>query len=200
MSEEDFYQVDGFQRRLAERTYENIHNGLQNVSVDVVLGSAGVFGIGLGKRKMKALFDAIPHILSIYKEVYRNEMLDMVMEVEGFSNKTATKIVDNLQVAEKFIEDISQYATFKNKNLEENKDDGVVSLEGLKFVISGVRDAVLEEKVVSRGGKFVGSVSGNTTCLIVKSKDGKVTGKIQSAMNLGIPVCTLDEFKVRYSL
>lgn len=202
MTEEDFYKIDGFQRRLAERTYQNIHNGLQNVSIDVVLGSAGVFGFGFGKRKMKALFDAIPELLVVYRDMSKKEILDMVMEVEGFSDKTATKIVNNLEVADKFIEDISRYATFKDvaEDIEEGVGGNIVSVNGLKFVISGVRDKILEEKVVSRGGKFVGSVSGNTTCLIVKSKEAKPTGKIKSAMDLGLPIYTVEEFKEVYSL
>jgi NAD-dependent DNA ligase len=73
-------------------------------------------------------------------------------------------------------------------------------MKGNKFVVSGFRDKKLEEDINQRGGKLTTSVSGNTTGIIVVSKGGKLTGKVEKASQLGIPIYTKEEFKKKYNI
>lgn len=191
--QEDFEKIEGFGKRLAERTYENIHNGLQNISLSTLLGASGVFGMSIGKRKTEILLDAIPDLLDIYKLISKEELTELINGVEGFSDKTTAKIIENLPWADKFYENIKPYTTIKQKITA--SDD----LKKMKVVFSGFRNLELEEHVKTRGGKVVTSVSKNTTALVVSDKDSK-SSKIQKAIDLGINIYDEEEFKDTFRL
>lgn len=191
-TQEDFLKIDTFGERLAERTYNNIHNGLQNISLHIVLGASGIFGYGLGTRKIKQLLLEIPNLLQIYKEKEKNEMFDMIMNVEGFSKKTTDKIVDNLFWADKFISALNNFATFKKNKIISNK-----KLKDKKIVFSGFRDKILEENINNMGGKVTSSVSKNTDYVIVIDKNN-TSSKIQKAKKLKIPIIEKQQFIKKY--
>ena len=175
---------NGFKEKTATRISENISKGLHGVETSVLLGSSGVFGYGVGRKRINALLLDIPDIFSTDKEGLK----DRVMEVEGFSDKIADMIVENLDNAIQFIDDIGPYVTYVDNNRISD------SLVGSKFVFSGFRSPDLEEEIINRGGKTTTSVSKNTTAIVVASKESKQTGKVTKALNLGIPIYTKDEF------
>lgn len=191
----DFEKIEGFGARLAERTYENIHSGLQNVEVYKVLGASSIFGIGIGERKLKLLFDEYPLILSDYKKVSKNTLYSMINGIEGYSDITTEKIVENLDWAKKFIDAISLFSTFKDNK----KSGGDVSneLEGKKFVFSKIRDEDLEKQIKKKGGQVTTSVSSKTYALILGNKE-QSSNKINKAKQLGILVYEKDEFIEKY--
>lgn len=186
-SQEDFEEIEGFGKRLAERTYENIHNGLKNISISLLLGASGVFGLNIGTKKVELLFNAIPNILNIYKDYSYEELYNEIINIEGFSDKTTTQIIDNLVWAEKFIKSMDKYITLKDEN--PISDD----LLNYKIVFSGFRDKLLEEKIKKRGGKVVTSVSKNTTLLVV-ADIYETSAKIKKAKELGIDIYEKEEF------
>lgn len=184
--------VDGFQERSAERTYNNIHNGLKNVKLAIVLGASGIFGFGIGRKRIELLMSDIPDLLTIYKTMSKAKLKKKILEVEGFSDIMADKVVANVKHASLFARKMEKYATFK---VEERVSD---LLKGMKIVMTGFRDKKLEEDIVSRGGKTVGSVSKNTSILVVKSKGSALTGKSKKAHDLGIPILQKEEFVAKY--
>lgn len=187
-TKQDFLKIDTFGERLVERTYNNIHNGLQNIPIYIVLGASGIFGYGLGTRKIKKLLKDIPDLLQIYKNKDKSEMFDMIMKVDGFSKKSTSKIVDNLFWADKFIIALSNFATFKKeKEVSNNK------LKDKKIVFSGFRDKNLEENINIMGGKVNSSVSKNTDFVIVIDRNN-TSSKIQKAQKLNIQIIEKDEF------
>lgn len=186
-SKERLLQI--FQEKTAERIYTNIHNGLQNIKLPTLLGASGVFGFGVGTRRMEALLLDIPDLFTVYKGKSRKELMTMVMNVEGFSEIMAEKVVDNLKYGDLFVQKMSKYMTVKS---EERVSSG---MKGHKYVMSGFRDKKLEEEITKRGGKVTGTVSKNTTGLILKNKSGKLTGKPLKAQELGVPIYTVEEFE-----
>ena len=191
-SKEDFMEVPGFGKRLAERTWDNIHGGLDNLSLSLVLGASGVFGFGLGSKKIKTLIDSFPDILEVSKMMSTECLIDRIIRVEGFSVKTARKIVENIDNAEKFILAMKNFATFKEIILIGN------NMTGMKVVLSGFRNKKLEEDIVARGGKVTTSVSGNTSVLVLASTAGKPSAKTTKALELGIEVLNMEEFMIKY--
>ena len=189
----DFEKIEGFGARLAERTHENIHSGLKNISLSELLGASGIFGMGIGKRKVEVLINAIPDLLTIYKNIPSIELIDLINNVEGFSDKTTDKIVQNLPWADKFIDSLKDFVTFKMQ--KKVSDD----LKDMKVVFSGFRDSDIEDKVVKRGGKVITSVSKNTTILVVADKD-VIQSKAQKAIALGIPIYNKEEFVETFGL
>lgn len=181
-------KVPEFGEKSVDRIYTNIRNGLQNIKLSTVIGASGVLGFGIGERRMEALFLDIPDILAKSKTMTVSQMRDEIMKVEGFSYITASKIAPNLRYANLFIERLGKYATFQTNSRVSN------SLIGQKIVMTGFRDKKLEDDIASRGGKVVGSVSKNTTALIVARKNNALTGKSQKAHELKIPIYEKAEF------
>jgi DNA ligase (NAD+) len=187
-TEEEFEEIDGFGKGLVKRTYKNIHSNLNDLSIPLVLGASGIFGFGMGKKKITKLFDGIPDIMVRYKKISSNQLLKEVLSVDGYSEKTAKKVVDNIQWADWFIEALKNYATFKTVQILSQE------MKGNKYVMSGFRDKKLESDIIARGGKVTSSVSKNTSGVIVVSKTGKMTGKPLNAQRLGVPLYEKQEF------
>lgn len=194
-SEQDFEKVPGFGQKLAERTFINIHEGLKNLTIPLVLGAYGVFGFGMGVRKVVTLFENFPDILDVFEKMKNEDILDRILQIDGFSDKSANKVVDNLAEAKQFILDMKKFATFKEKNTKiqiKNK------LQDMKIVLSGFRDKKLEEFILNGGGKVMTSISKQTSMLVVSSKLVAPSGKAAKALEMGVEVIDLEEFKARF--
>jgi len=191
-SKEQITEVEGFGDKGAERIYDNIRKGMQDLDIPTVLGSSGIFGFGMGKRKITKLFEEIPNILDDYKQITKKQLYDKIMNVEGYSEKTTENIINNIQFADKLIQELNKYATFKQKIITDN------TMYGMKVVFSGFRDAELGEEVLARGGQIVTSISKNTNILVVSVKSDKKTGKIIKAQELAIEILEKQEFINKY--
>ena len=174
-------------------TYDNIHNGLRNLSIPVVLGASGIFGFGLGTKKISTLFQQFPNILDEYKDMEKDTLFNRILEVEGYSTKTSQKVVDNISLADKFINQLGKNATFIEK-----KSTVKDVMKGMKFVFTGFRDKNLEDRVSLLGGKIITNVSKNTSLLVVKDKSAKPSGKMRTAIKLDINILTKQEFIDKY--
>ena len=183
-SKKDLLTVAGFKEKSATRIHNNIKNGLQGVKAPELMGSSGVFGYGVGRKRVIALMTDMPDLLVAKKKGLKKR----VLKVEGFSEIMADKVIENLDYAVKFIDEISKYVSF----VEDTRVSD--TLVGQKFCFSGFRSKELEQKIDDRGGKAVTSVSKKTSGIIVASKGGKSTGKVSKAESLGVPVYTKEEF------
>lgn len=191
-TQEELGAIEGFGERLAERTYENIHNGVQNISLPILLGASSVFGFGFGTKKIESLFESIPNLLEIYKNIEYDELYRMILNVKGFSDKSAKKIVENMEKAGLFVESISPFISLKETEVLSD------NLKEMKFIFSGFRNSELEEEINKRGGKVVSAVSNNIYALIVKNKTNTPSEKIKKAMKLGKEILTIEEFTALY--
>ena len=187
---EDFQKIDGFQKTLSEKIYNNIHNGLQNIALDLLLGSACVFGEGIGRRKVKSLLENFPDILEV--DMSKKDMVEKIKNIEGFSDKTAEKIVNNIDKVKKFLKDIEKYVSYeKSVELSSNK------LEGKSILFSGYRPKELMEKIIKNGGTIASTVNKTLSILIVKDKDSH-SSKIETAKKFGIEILYENEFIENY--
>jgi DNA ligase (NAD+) len=193
-SKEDFEKIEGFQKRLAEKIYNNIHEGLKNTTKDLILGSSGIFGEGLGKRKIKVLIDHFPDILE--STLSEKELMDRITSIPSYSDKTAEKILNNLDRAKKFMRDIDPFVTYDTTNIP-TISEATATLENITVLFSGFRDQDLEKKILSRGGKILTSVSKNLKILIVKNISSS-TSKIEKARSLNVDILLYDEFTEKY--
>jgi DNA-binding NtrC family response regulator len=89
-------------------------------------------------------------------------------------------------------------ATCENITEKIEKKEG--QLTGMKIVMSGFRDKLLEEFITSNGGEISSGVSKNTTILIIKDESIRDTGKASKAKELGVKVHTIDSFNKEYKL
>ena len=190
VKKKDLVLIDGIGEKSAARIVDNIHKGLQCVDIAQLLGAASVFGFGIGMKKVIALMTDIPDLLSGVKK----GMKDRILAVEGFSEITAQRVYENIDIAIEFIDAISQldFVSFTKKTRVSDE------LVGKKFVFSGFRSKELEKNIMDRGGNTVNSVSKKTSGIIVSSKNGKSSSKVTKAVKFGIPVYTKEEFIIKF--
>ena len=182
-TKEDLMKIAKFKEKSSTRIYDNIKNGLKNVTVQNLLGSSGIFGIGISRKKIVALMTDIPDILT----ANRKNLMKRILEVEGFSEITSKKVINNLDEAVNFIDQISEYVNFQT---DTRISDALV---GKKFCFSGFRSKDLEQQIADRGGKVVTSVSKKTSGLIISNYDEN-TSKVTKALNCSVKIYTKEEF------
>lgn len=74
------------------------------------------------------------------------------------------------------------------------------SLAGISVVFTGFRDKQLENIINARGGSVKTSVSKKTDYVIVGGKKGEGAAKETKAIELGVPVVNIAEFKAMFGL
>jgi NAD-dependent DNA ligase len=172
--------IPTFKDKMSNRIFNNIHETLKNVCIPDLMYASGCFGFGLAKRRINLLFNSIPTLLE------HDVKIEDIEKVEGFSTKSASKIVENMESFKKFLQDISQYIHIQN-NITKS-----LSLQDNKYVFSGFRDKELEDYIVSNGGSVVASVSSKTTCVVVPDITS-TSLKIEKAKELNIPIILKSE-------
>jgi len=182
-------EIPTFKSKSVDRIYDNIHNTLKNgVELETLIGATGLLGFGMGRKKTKALLLSIP---DIFKDCYGKEQLySMILNVEGFSDLTARKVIKNIKYAKEFLRKMEPYVTYVKRI---RVDD---SLKDKKIVMSGFRNKDLEEAVTSRGGKITSSISKTTDYLILPdTPPEKESGKVVKARKQGVKIMTFSDFK-----
>jgi len=187
---DELVKIEGINDKSATRIVNNIKKGLTNVNKSNILASSGVFGYGIGRKRLLSLLTDIPDILDYNKD----ELKDRISNIEGFSDIIADKIISNIDNANTFYNEIKKYTTFEEVNRVSNV------FVGKKFVFSGFRDKNLEKILENKGGKVVSSVSKNTMCIIVCDENYKHTSKIKTAIKLNIKIYTKEEFNNTYKV
>jgi len=177
LTKEDLEKIDRFGKRKAKIVYDSIQKSITNVSLSKVQHATGIFK-GLGSKKLALLehFNSKPSV-------------DDVMSIEGFAEISAKTYVESYDEFFEFIKDLP--ITIQEKvELEPVGSD----LESMTVVFTGVRRKDLEEVIESRGGKIAGSVSKNTTHLVMKSV-GSGSSKEKKAIELGITIMTVEQLE-----
>lgn len=190
-SKEDFMEVEGFKIKRAERTWDNIHTNLKDVSLSTLLGGSGMLGFGIGTKKIAILLEHFPDIFEYYKKNSEDEFINRIISIEGFSSKTAQKIAKNIQRADEFIISLKDVVTLKDTT--ELISITEKTLQGKKIVLSGFRDKKIETDITNGGGKVMSAVSKQTSLLVIASMDNKESEKIVKARTLGIPIVTREQ-------
>ena len=169
--------IDRFGKRKAKIVFDSIKKSITGVQLSKIQHASGVFP-GLGSKKLALLehFDVKPTI-------------DQVMEIEGFAEISARTYVENYDIFRTFVEGLPV-------TIEEKVEVALAGtdLVGKTFVFTGVRRKDLEEVIVSRGGVIGGSVSKNTTHLVMKAK-GSGSSKEEKAISLGVEILTVEELE-----
>jgi len=199
MQVEDFESVEGFAKKSANQIYSNIQEKIQEVDL-ITLMTATNFARGLGEKKIKPILKQFPDILT--SKMTEQEKINLIQQVKGIANNTATKFIENIPEFLKFIEETG----LNNKliqNIEDIKDneekyiDKEHPLFNKKIIMTGFRDKELITKIEEIGGIISSSVNKNTFIVIAKDIN-EDTGKIQQAKLLNIEIITPEKFIKKY--
>lgn len=163
-------------RAIGKKIHTAMRARFTNLPMYDLMGSHACFGRGVGKRKMKKLYDAFEGDMSRCKSVVD------IMQVEGFEQKTASKIAAGYPAFLEFLGKVSGYITFAKYEAKK-----VGNLTGKVFVFTGFRSKELEEKIVNAGGTMGSTVSSKTTYLVT-AEPNSTSGKAVKARDLGVTV------------
>ena len=173
----DLESIDRFGKRKAKIVNDSIKKSVKDVQLSKLQHATGIFP-GLGSKK-----------LALLEHFVEKPTIQEVMQIEGFAEISAKTYVDNYNSFRTFVAQLP--VTFAEKVEVVAVGDDLV---GKQFVFTGVRRKDLEEVIVSRGGVIGGSVSKNTTHLVMKAK-GSGSSKETKAISLGVEILTVEELE-----
>ncbi len=173
----DLEKIDRFGKRKAKIVYDSIQKSVTNVSLSKLQHATGIFK-GLGSKKLLLLEDFVT-----------KPSVEQVMAIEGFAEISAKSYVDSYYEFFNFVKDLPITIAEKVEVVKTGND-----LDGKQFVFTGVRRKDLEDVIESRGGKIGGSVSKNTTHLIMKVT-GSGSSKEKKALELGVEIMTVEQLE-----
>jgi len=186
MKPKDYLTIESFKEKTAENLTISLKESLTNISLEKLMSASNIFGSGFGQKRIKTILLVYPNLLTDYKKWKKDSFLEKIMDIDGFDTVTATKFVNNFKDYIKFHKLIKKYIKIKKVKVIKKSIDMTV-------VMSGFRDKDLEQKVTDLGGKVTGSVSKNTSYLVVTDTEG-TSSKMKKAEKLKVKIISKDDF------
>lgn len=190
MSIEEMSDLPRFTINKASTLRRNIDKAMNNLTFARLGTASGIFK-HMGEKKLDAVYEAYPEILSMVK-LPHTELVDKIRGIKGFA-ETADTIALGLP---KFVRFIKRHSL----NIKPPKTVLVNSniLKGRKYLLTGVRDPSTIDFIKGNGGSIASGVK-SSDVVIVKDEDYE-NKKTETAKQLGITVVTIDKFKRKYGI
>ena len=193
----NFLTVEGFKEKTATKLFNGIKDKLESASIITIMSASNIFGRGFSGKKTELIMEAYPDIL-ISKELPQ-EKVTKIASIKGMAKKTAEVFVQSIPNFIQFLQETG--LTHKLQEVEASKEkapkDPSNPLFGKTIVMTGFRDADIQQALKDLGAKLGSSVSKNTFAVLVKDL-AEDSGKAQDAKKLGIQLMTPEEFKTKY--
>lgn len=198
MNIKDFMKIDKCKEKLSEKIYNSIHNSLKNIDISLLMASSNCFSYGIGVKRLESINKRYPDLYINYNKYNYQDLLKLLLDIEGISNIIANKIIDGFESFYIFYNSIKLFISLKNDAtlVGESNYTYDSKLKDKKIVISGFRN-IIEDSIKNMGGIITNSVSKNTFLVIVKDKSEE-SSKIQKAKDLGIKIIDINEFNSSY--
>ena len=199
MSEEDFLNVEGFKKKMAEKVYKSIHDKIDKAPLSKIMAVSNIFGRGFGERRINPILEKYPEILS--SSVSDQDKIDLIKSIKGVEKKTAERFVNNIPKFIDFVKTAKLEDKMKDLPKYEPKDESHPLYEK-SIVITGFRSKELSEQLKLIGANESSTVTKRTFAVIVKTVENKDddSGKLEAAKTKDIPVYSLNEFTEKYDI
>lgn len=197
-NKEDLSKIDGLGDKSIDKIYDNMIESFNTSDLATLMGASGLFGRGMGVKRLNLIVDKYPNILSI--NLPKDKYLELIKEIDGFDTITATQFVDNIDKFKIFLGSLEKINIINIKHLKEvnKKNKGELFLNK-KIVLTGFRGHGIDEFITKNGGTISSSVSKNTDLIIYA--DGETqSSKYLKAKELNIQTISLSEFENKYKL
>jgi DNA ligase (NAD+) len=203
-NKDKLHNIEGLGKKSVDKIYESIINGIKDRELCDLMAASQIFGRGIGSKKFKLITDVYPEIINIFNKQGYEDTLKLINNIQGFENKTSTKIVDNIKSFELWLNKLiklKQDALKKNNlsndllNNDELKkySDKIKDYSNKTIVFTGFRDKEIESVLEKIGTKITNSISKNTDILIA-SDPSESSGKVTKAKELNIKIISKDQF------
>ena len=187
MKVKDLLEFEGFKYTSAQKFVDAIDDAVwstEGVDASRLMDASGVFGRGIGTRRVKPFVDQYPDFL----EMNSRELKQALLTTPGISSILAKQIVSKMPDFKRFVKSTGIKISMKKKKASSGK------LKGMTVVFTGYRDKGLEKLITDNGGKVGSSVSKNTSILTYEGS--RASSKLKKAHLLDIPVMTRDKFMI----
>jgi NAD-dependent DNA ligase len=197
-------KIEGLGEKVINKIYDEIDRAFDEIDLVTFMAASHKFGKGLGEKKIREILNMYPNIL--IEDWSKKEMINNILEVNGFSNKLAELFTNKFNEFKKFyqeiskIKDLSRFEEEITYTSDSDSDSEDLIFEGKSIVFTGFRDKDLEKTIIDLGGKVAGSVSSKTFILICKDDADKSSSKLKKATDIGVKVMTKSEFIDEYDL
>lgn len=195
MTIDDFMTVEGFKEKMSNKIYDGIRNKLDAANLVTIMAASNMFGRGFSEKKIELIMDGYPTIL--LSSASPNEKVERLASIKGMATKTAQAFVERIPDFLQFMKDAGLVNRLQIVKKDQPSLDQSHPLYGKIIVMTGFRDAELQDALKNVGAKLGSSVSKNTFAVLVKNMD-EDTGKAGDARKLGIPLMTPSAFKLEY--
>jgi NAD-dependent DNA ligase/DNA polymerase/3'-5' exonuclease PolX len=195
MTMDDFRSVNGFQEKMATKIYDGIQQKINECTLRQIMARSNLFGRGFSEKKIDLIMDSCPNIL-LLKET-NAQKIDRLSSIKGMADKTAQAFVERIPDFINFIKEAGLVKKLAEGISEKKSVDQSHPLFGKLVVMTGFRDAKLQDCLKEIGAKIGASVSSKTFVVLVKDVY-EDTGKANDARKLGVPLMTPEEFRNKY--
>jgi len=173
-----------------EKIYNGMMEELAEVDECVLAAASGIFGRGIGERKLK-------NILQQTKCRIEDLTLFKLSVVDGVRDKTIEKIINSIDDYKQWLTDVSGYVNIIPSVTTEKRKFDVI-----KIVFTGFRDQDLQWYLEKNGATIQSAVSKQTNIVItpdVNSSSSKLK-KCKELISSGhhILLLSVEEFKQQY--
>ena len=195
MSMNDFLQVEGFKDKTANKLYNGIKEKIDAASLVTIMSASNVFGRGFSEKRLELIMDSYPNVL-LSKESNAQKVAK-ISAIKGMAEKTSEAFVERIPDFINFIKEAGLVKKLAQDVTEKKTVDESHPLFGKTIVMTGFRDAQIQEAIKNVGAKLGSSVSKNTFIVLVKNTD-EDTGKAGDARKLSVPLMTPEDFVKKY--
>jgi NAD-dependent DNA ligase/DNA polymerase/3'-5' exonuclease PolX len=195
MDVEDFLEVEGFKEKMAVKLHDGIAEKIEAASLIKIMSASNMFGRGFSEIRLELIMNAYPTVL-LSKES-NSQKIAKISSIKGMAEKSAEAFVERIPDFIQFIKDAGLVKKLAQGITAKKTVDESHPLFGKSIVMTGFRDAELQNKIKEVGAKVGASVSKNTFILLVKDLE-EDTGKAAEARRLGVKIMTPQQFNDKY--
>jgi len=185
----DLIKIDNFKDTSVNNLLSSIKKSTNDLELCKLMIASNKLGDGIGKNKIEQIINNFPDILDMYKNITNTELVEKIIQLDGWEYKSSQKFVDNLKYFIKFYAKISKIINIKN--IPKQKKDNMIL-----FTVSGWKPSnEMIELLYKKNYKFVNNLTKDIKYLIIKSETMKAnpTEKIKKAIQLNITIITKDQ-------
>lgn len=188
MTVEDFRGI-GFGPIESQNFWQEIHMSgkLDNVPLHVLMTASGVFGNGIGLKKIQKITGVIPNVL-LEETKNKDKLVSKIATLSGWTAEGAQDFVEQLPEFRRFL---SACPMIKVES-PATKTTYETSIQ-YSVVFSGFRDSELEKQLATQGIQVVSTLTKGVRYLVVKD-DSVTTSKTEKARQLGVAILSREKF------
>lgn len=191
----DLLQVEGFKEKTANKLYNGMKEKIDAASLVTIMSASNMFGRGFSEKKLELIMDSYPNVLLTTES--NEKKIAKVSSIKGMAHKSAEAFVERIPHFIEFIKEAGLVKKLAQQDIQKKAIDESHPLFGKSIVMTGFRDAKIQDAIKNVGAKLGSSVSKNTFIVLVKDKE-EDTGKAGDARKLGVPLMTPEEFTEKY--